>query len=600
VLLSALLLFWQLSTLFAGCLGLGCSLHCLLPTELSLLNKLLFSLLGGLFLIVLIPQNLIYLGVPVRISAWPILTAALAQFWWCRRKLVAWTQTLYAHGDVRTLAVVILLTISFHGIVPIQQGLAWYYGKGHFDQINYVLLAEFLKEEPYSTTEREIGLRPWLVGPVGFHDPTQEHGMSSVPGLETVGLKNERIGQSVITAEISVWSWTNGKGGYAATVIFFLTLLAICVYVFLRETGIDCFLAGSGALLAAFLPAIARLSLDGFLSQVAILFVFPFFASLLRRQELSPRGFTLLFSLTLAYVVAVYSEFAPIGLGTLFLGVLLVRNDQARPKRLMLMSAILLIALLNPFYLPKLFGFLGYQYSLAANAASLWDNVAPDISTLRGWSEIIFGSRNGSPFALFFDCCALLFGLLFLTGVSFLSRRDKLILGTILLPAILAISYLSTRTPISYYPIAKITLSMVPCLIGLVFVGLSKMALRLQDRPTGFLIKLLSAGIVATAGIGSFRYYSEVLNNEGLLQIFREPRFLGVCRELEEIKNQRLLVFETHPLLTAWLCYHARHNDVYFDGRLISDSPVPQSLPFSKIQTSKILTLLSLATGSLI
>jgi hypothetical protein len=40
-----------------------------------------------------------------------------------------------------------------------------------------------------------------------------------------------------------------------------------------------------------------------------------------------------------------------------------------------------------------------------------------------------------------------------------------------------------------------------------------------------------------------------------------------------------VLVFETNP----WLCYHARNNDVYFDGRLISDSPVPPSLPFSKI-----------------
>jgi hypothetical protein len=50
------------------------------------------------------------------------------------------------------------------------------------------------------------------------------------------------------------------------------------------------------------------------------------------------------------------------------------------------------------------------------------------------------------------------------------------------------------------------------------------------------------------------------------------------------MKNKRVLVFETHPLLSAWLCYHARHNDVYFDGRAISDSPIPPGLPFSKVQ----------------
>jgi hypothetical protein len=48
-------------------------------------------------------------------------------------------------------------------------------------------------------------------------------------------------------------------------------------------------------------------------------------------------------------------------------------------------------------------------------------------------------------------------------------------------------------------------------------------------------------------------------------------------------KGKRILIFETHPLLTSWLCYHARHNDVYFEGRHIGDSSVPQPDPFSKI-----------------
>jgi hypothetical protein len=277
-------------------------LRFLLPKEFSLLNKVLFSLMGGLFLVVLIPQNLVYLGVPVRISAWLILGAALVQVWLCRHKFVAWIRTFYANAEIRTLAVVILLTITFHGIVPVRQGLEWYYGKGHFDQINYVLLAEFLKEEPYSTSEQNIDLRPWLIRAVGFQASAEQIGMSSGPGLEMVGLKEQRIGQSIITAEISVWSGTDGKGGYAATVIFFLTLLAICIYVFLRETGCDRFMAGSAALLAAFLPGVTRLSLDGFLSQASILFVFPFFASQLRHEELSARSFTLFFSLTLAYL----------------------------------------------------------------------------------------------------------------------------------------------------------------------------------------------------------------------------------------------------------------------------------------------------------
>ena len=418
MLFSIFTLIWQLFVLSACCSGVGLCLRFLFPKEFSLLNKVLFCLLGGLFLVVLIPQNLVYLGVPVRISAWLILGVALVQVWWCRYNLVLWIRKFYSNAEIWTLAVVIFLTIALHGIAPIRQGLEWYYGKGYYDQITNVLVAEFLKEEPYSTSEKDIGLRPWLVQPVGFHVSAEQIGMSSGPAQEIVGLKKERIGQSIITAEISVWSGTDAKAGYAATVIFFLTLLAICLYVLLRETGVDRFMAGSGALLAALLPVVTRLSLDGMLSQVSILFVFPFFASLLRHEELSARSFTLFFSLTLAYMVSAYSEIAPIGLCTLFLGVMFIRRDTFRSKRLMLMSAILLIAVVNPYYLRNLIGYLGQQFYNAANLRLL-DTMAPKLLTLRSWSELVFGAIGSEPLARFFDYCALLLGVLLLAGADF-------------------------------------------------------------------------------------------------------------------------------------------------------------------------------------
>ena len=368
----------------------------------------------------------------------------------------------------------------------------------------------------------------------------------SEPEEEMIALKKEKIGQSILTAEISIWSGTNAKGGYAAAVIFSITLLATCLYVFLRETGCDRFLAGSGALLATLFPAVTRLSLNGFLSQASILFVFPFFASLLRHEDLSARRFTLFFSLTLAYIAAAYSEIAPIGLCTLFLGVMFVRRDKFRVKRLMFMSSILLIALMNPFYLRNLIEFLAQQYKLAANATLLVDHMAPKVLTLRGWSELIFGAITSASSALFFDYCAILLGLLFLAGAIFLSRRDRLICGAILLPVILVILYLATRTPPSYYPIAIITLTILPFVIGLVFVAPSSFAANSHYRPVALLTKLLCSMIVAAAAAGSVRYYSEVLN---LLRFVREPRFLNVCPNLEEIKNKRVLVYETHQLL---------------------------------------------------
>jgi hypothetical protein len=546
------------------------------------LHKVLFSWMGGLFLVVLVPQNLVYLGLPVRISAWLILGAALVQLWFCRREFGNWKRAFYSNPDIRTLVAVVLAAITFHGIAPIRQGLEWYYGTGHSDQLNYALLAEFLKEEPYSTSGQEIGLRPWLVRTVGFQASAEQLGMNSGPGVEMIGLKKGRIGQSIITAEVSVWSGTDGEGGYAATIIFFLTLLAICVYTSLREAGIDRFIAGSGALLAVFLPAVTRTSLDGFLSQVSILCVFPFFASLLRRQELSVRSFTLFFSLGLAYLVAAYSEIAPIGLCTLFLGVIFVRRDRDRAKRLILMSAVLIVALVNPYYLRNLIEFLGQQYYLASNAKFL-EGLAPSVLTLRDWSELIFGATTNARLVLFFDYGILLLGLLVLTGAVLLAKRDKLVFGAILLPAGLLILYLATRTPPSSYPIAKITLTLLPFVISLAFVALSRIAAINPDETIGLLTKLLCGITVAVAATGSVRYYSEVLNNEGPLRYVREPHFQKVCGELEEITNKRVVLFENDPLLTRWLCYRARHNNVYFDGRFISDSSVPPLAPFARV-----------------
>jgi hypothetical protein len=44
-----------------------------------------------------------------------------------------------------------------------------------------------------------------------------------------------------------------------------------------------------------------------------------------------------------------------------------------------------------------------------------------------------------------------------------------------------------------------------------------------------------------------------------------------------------VFVFQNDVLLTPWLCYHARHNDVYVDGRFISPSGFSRSAPFSKV-----------------
>ena len=203
-----LTIVWQLISIFGCCLGFGLALRFLLPKSLSPLAKAIFTFVIGLFLIVLLPQNLIYLGVPVRWSSWFALGLAAFQFYRCRREFRGWLRTFRAHADLKALGIVALLTAIFHSVVPIQQGLDVYYGKAGLDFYPYTVLAQYLRDEFYKTDPSQFGLR--------------------LSGLFPSGYAQQGTGQSVIQTEVSVFSQMSAQSGFAATIVLFLTALAIC------------------------------------------------------------------------------------------------------------------------------------------------------------------------------------------------------------------------------------------------------------------------------------------------------------------------------------------------------------------------------------
>jgi hypothetical protein len=168
---------------------------------LSPLGKTVFTFAIGLFLLVLLPQNLVYLGVPVRFSAWLALGLAAFQFYRCRREFRSWLRIFLVNADNKALGIVMLLTAIFHGAVPVQLSLNAYYGKAGLDFYPYTLLAQYLRDESYKTDTSQFGLRP--------------------SAFFAIRYTHERIGQSIVQAEVSVFSQTNAQSGFAATVVFF-------------------------------------------------------------------------------------------------------------------------------------------------------------------------------------------------------------------------------------------------------------------------------------------------------------------------------------------------------------------------------------------
>jgi hypothetical protein len=60
---------------------------------------------------------------------------------------------------------------------------------------------------------------------------------------------------------------------------------------------------------------------------------------------------------------------------------------------------------------------------------------------------------------------------------------------------------------------------------------------------------------------------------------------LTFCRQLEAVKNKRVLLFEANRSLFFWLCYHARNNDVFtiLDWTEIFPLDGPWKPPFCEI-----------------
>jgi hypothetical protein len=538
-----LALVWQLISISGCCLGFGLALRFLLPKTFSPLAKTVFTFVIGLFLIVLLPQNLIYLGVPVRWSACLMFGLAVLQFYRYRREFRAWLRILRADPDVKAVGIVALLTALFHSVVPTQQGLDAYYGKAGLDFYAYTLLAQNLMDESYNAEPYHLYLRP--------------------AALFSNEYKHQRIGQSIIQAEMSVLSQVNAQSGFAATIVLFLTALATCCYGVLREIGVPRFTAAVGAFVPTIFQAITRLSIDAYLSQTSTLFVFVFLTHLLLRQDLNARTFTLFFSLGLAYLISSYTELMPFGCGVLILGIALVRQDSFQTKRLTLFGTILLVALLNPFYIADLIVFLQQQYLNALKADAI-NNLIPGVLSLQGWSEALFGVLP-SRIASLFEVVALSFVFLAIPGLIFLKKFQRLAFGSVLLPFVAMAVYLATKTPVGVYPLTKLILSYLPLISVLAFAAISAFTLPRAETLAVTLRAVLLLFVVIVAARGSIQEYRKLWNDHELIESpnLRDPSFLDVCRRLEGIKNKKLLLFVTDRNLFFWLSYHARNNDVF-------------------------------------
>ena len=88
-------------------------------------------------------------------------------------------------------------------------GAERYVGRGTIDQVNYVLTAQFLVEQPYSTGFREIGLRPWL--------------------YKAVDAKEQRLTQCIALGAGAVVGRSDAQRAWGASALFYVAVLGMAI-----------------------------------------------------------------------------------------------------------------------------------------------------------------------------------------------------------------------------------------------------------------------------------------------------------------------------------------------------------------------------------
>lgn len=539
----------QLLVLVVLAVGGGCWLWILTGRPaLERGSAWLWLALAGLALGTLLLQSLVYCGVPLRISTWPLLVVAVVGGWraikeWKRFRLTSRTGLRRELG-----AGCIVFVLALVGQAPplLQQGPARFYGTGSYDQGNYVATADLFVEVPLDVGVETVGYRPWLA-----------------PILEA---KEARITQSVLLGAVAVATRTSSQEAYGATNLFLIAVAGLATMGCLRVASIPRWYAACAGLAAALSPALTRVHLEGYFSQTASLFVLPALAGILGAKGPPRREMKVCTAILLAYLTSVYSEIALFGfaLATVLLG------WKAAPLRMRIRWLAEIFAgvlLLNPGYWGRLAAFLIEQWH-GANGLD-YSSRFPDAGTFAGWGRHFFAASG--------DTAAMLagvgWGLLMVVGGCWLLRVRRMAPLMPLLLVLGAFGILCLKSPFPGYIFAKLSIQFAPLGIAVAICGL--LALTPWAHWRGRWLRGLALLAVPLCWWGAEPWRRQVMEPTGVAAQLSSPRLVVVRQDVEAHPERSYLVACDDPVLAQWLCYFGRKSAVVVERRTVGDRILP-------------------------
>lgn len=505
--------------------------------------------LAGLALATLLLQSLLYCGVPLRISTWPVLAGAVAGILLAMR---IWRTNGFRPpaGIRREIGVgLVVFTVAFAGQAPplVQHGPARFYGTGSHDQGNYVAMTDLFIDGPLAVETATVEYRPWVV-----------------PVLKA---KEQRITQSLLLGAVAVATRTSSQEAYGATNLFLIALAALATMGCLRVMGVPRWFAACAGLAAALSPALTRVHLEGYFSQTASLFILPALVGVFGVKGALRLEAKVVGAVLLAYLASVYSEIAPFGFGLVAV-LLAVRPVSWRLRIRSLLQVFLGALLLNPAYWGRLAAFLLTQWNVAGGSVDFSARF-PESGTWGGWGRLFFDG----PGELGATIAGLGWSTLLLLGCFRLFRVRRPAMLVALGLGFGAFGILCLKSPFPGYIFTKLCIQFAPLLIAVAISGLLVLGSRRQWRGPW----LRGAAVLAVGACwwGAAPWRRQVMEPVGLLAQLTSAQLLAAREAVEAHPERTYLVASDDPVLAQWLCYFGRKSAVVMDRRTVGDRILP-------------------------
>ena len=518
----------------------------------------------------LLLQGLVYFDQPLRRTA-PALAvlalggiALLARRLWQRR-----SEQGRIWRAVFPLGAAALAAMALHSISVVQIGPARFAGEAQIDQVNYVALAQFLAEEPFSTRMEDIGLRPWM--------------------MRALELKNDRITDTVTLGALARLTGMDAQAAWGTLCVYATGLLALALGAMwqgvLRLGGWSAALLG---LAGSMLPIVTYIFLVSFFSQLMTLFVFPALFAVCWPGALSRRNAAIFAATFLGFLLGAYTDFWPIGVA--IAGCLILGWSGGLIRSLVTIATVSVGSVIwVGAYASRLPEVFLHRSQGMANGATRMSGFAPDGISWRGWGHNFV---EASPSLAVGAGLAIIVGL----GLAFVRqprhRQWRFLLAWATPLGMLAWLFLRAEQPT--YVIYKLLAAFSPILAG--FAAMGYWQLVRHKTPATRTTVLVLLGFMAVWAAGS--------SLAGHLRLERSPGYakggvmdkLWAARErVASATGKTYLVDAPSTILGAWLTYFGRAAAVYYYPPGLSDRRAPtESFQFRRVPAGVPLEWLTL------